>query len=77
MTFCISHHEPGVRLGADSCPGISERGHGLTVSVIHDSSCCTEWESGQASTPTRAEEFREAAIRWGAIWPGHELEAGS
>jgi hypothetical protein len=77
MTFYISHHEPGVRLGVDRCPGIGERGHGLTMSIIHDYSCCAEWESGQASTPTKAREFREAAIRWGAIWPGPEPEAGS
>ncbi len=77
MTFYISHHEPGVRPGADRCPGIGEHGHGLTMSIIHDSSCCAEWESGQASTPARAEEFREAAICWGATWPGRDLEAGS
>ena len=77
MTFYISHHEPGARLGADTCPGIGERGHGLTMSTIHDNSCCAEWESGQASTPTRAREFREAALRWGVTWSRPEPEAGS
>jgi len=42
MTFYISHHEPGVRLGVDRCPGVDERGHGLTMSIIHDNSCCAE-----------------------------------
>ena len=77
MTFYVSRQEPGVRLGVDRCPGVDQRGHGLTMSIIHDSSCCAEWESGQASTPARAKEFREAAIRWGATWPQREPEAGS
>jgi len=77
MTFYLSHHEPGIRLGVDRCPGVDERGHGLTMSTIHDNSCCAEWESGQASTPARAKEFREAATRWGATWPRREPEAGS
>jgi hypothetical protein len=42
MTFSISHHPPGVRLGVDECPGIDERGHGLTKSVIHDVGSCNE-----------------------------------
>ena len=54
-----------------------ERSHGLTMSIIHDSSCCAERESGQVATPPGAEEFREAAIRWGAAWPGPEPGAGS
>ena len=69
MTFGISHHQPGVRLGADECPGIDERGHGLTMAVIHDAGCCQEWGTGQASAPARAESFRQAAARWGAAWP--------
>jgi hypothetical protein len=77
MTLYVSRHEPGVRLGVDRYPGVDERGHGLTMSIIHDNSCCAEWESGRASTPARAEEFREAAARWGAMWPGPEPEAGS
>jgi hypothetical protein len=77
MTLYVSHHEPGVRLGVDRCPGVDERGHGLTMSIIHDNSCCAEWESGQASTPARAKEFREAAACWGATWPRREPEAGS
>jgi hypothetical protein len=70
VTFSISHPELGVRLGADECPGVDERGHGLTLAVIHDAGCCQEWETGQASTPARAESFRQAAARWGTAWPG-------
>ena len=69
MTLSISHPEPGVRLGADQCPGTDERGHGLTMAVIHDAGCCQEWETGQASTPARAGSFRQAAARWGTAWP--------
>ena len=70
----VSHHEPGVRLGVDACPGVDERGHGLTMTVVHDSACCREWESGQASTPARAASFRDVASRWGSTWP--KAEAG-
>jgi hypothetical protein len=70
MTVSISRHEPGVRLGADACPGIGERGHGLTMAVIHGARCCQEWETGQAAASARAESFRQAAARWGMIWPG-------
>ncbi len=70
MTVGISHPGPGIRLGADQCPGIDERGHGLTMAVIHDAGCCQEWETGQASTPARAGSFRQAAARWGTAWPG-------
>ena len=69
MTFSISRPEPGARLGADQCPGTGQRGHGLTMAVIHDPGCCQEWETGQASTPARAESFRQAAARWGMTWP--------
>ena len=69
MTFSISHPEPGTRLGADQCPGIGERGHGLTMAIIHGAGCCREWETGQASTPVRAESFRQAAARGGTTWP--------
>ena len=54
-----------------------ERSHGLTMSITHDDSCCAERESGQVAAPPGAEEFREAAIRWGAAWPGPEPGAGS
>ena len=70
MTLSVSHPEPGARLGADQCPGTGQRGHGLTMAVIHDTGCCREWETGQASTPARAESFRQAAARWGTAWPG-------
>lgn len=70
MTLFISHHQPGVRLGIDACPGTAERGHGLTMTIIHDASCCHEWETGQASTPARAEAFSEAAGHWHGTWPG-------
>ncbi len=75
----VSHHEPRVRLGVDACPGVDERGHGLTMRTLHDSGCCREWESGQASTPARAASFREVASRWGSTWPKAEAEpeAGS
>ena len=63
-----THHETGVRLGVDACPGVDERGHGLTMTTLHDSACCHEWESGQASTPARA-GAREVASRWGSTWP--------
>jgi hypothetical protein len=81
MTFGISHPGPGVRLGVDVCPGIGERGHGLTMAVIHDAGCCREWETGRAAAPVRAESFRQAAAQWGTTWPappqaGRELEAG-
>jgi hypothetical protein len=83
MTFAITHPEPGTRLGADECPGVDQRGHGLTMTVIHDPGCCREWESGQATTPARAGAFRQAAARWGTGWPqqsqrptaGSELQA--
>ena len=58
-----------VRLGADACPGIGERGHGLTMSILHDGTCCTEWAAGQTSWPARAREFEKAAARWGTTWP--------
>jgi len=89
VTFSISHHEPGVRLGVDECPGVDERGHGLTMAVIHDAGCCQEWETGRASTAARTESFRQAAARWGTAWPREpqrpaagaglraELEAGT
>jgi hypothetical protein len=57
------------RLGADACPGIGERGHGLTMSILHDSTCCAEWAAGQTSWPARAKEFQQAAARWGTTWP--------
>jgi hypothetical protein len=69
VTFSISRPGPGDRLGVDLCPGVDERGHGLTMSVIHDTGCCAEWDSGQAATPARAEAFREAAERWASSWP--------
>jgi hypothetical protein len=58
-----------LRLGVDACPGIDERGHGLSMRILHDSTCCAEWETGQTSRPERAREFQEAAARWGASWP--------
>ena len=54
MMVSISHPEPGARLGADQCPGTDQRGHGLTMAIIHAGGCCQEWETGQASTPARA-----------------------
>jgi hypothetical protein len=69
MTLGISHPGPGVRLGVDECPGIGERGHGLTMAVIHDAGCCQQWETGQTAAPARAESFRQAAARWGTAWP--------
>ena len=68
MTLSVSHPEPGARLGADQCPGIGERGHGLTMAVIHDAGCCHEWETGQAATPDRAES--SARPPSGGGWPG-------
>jgi hypothetical protein len=47
MTYGISHPEPGARLGVTECPGIGERGHGLTMAVIHGAGCCREWEAGR------------------------------
>lgn len=81
MTIRVSRPEPGARLGADRCPGVDTRGHGLTMAVIHDGGCCREWETGQAATPGRAQSFRQAAARWQAAWPprpqpGREPEAG-
>jgi hypothetical protein len=69
MTLSVAHPESGARLGADQCPGTGQRGHGLTMAVIHDTGCCREWETGQAATPARAESFRHAAARWGTAWP--------
>jgi hypothetical protein len=79
MTFSVSHHEPGVRCGADACPGIDERGHGLTMSLIHDATCCTEWESGSTPSPARAADWAKTAARWGETWPraATEREAGA
>jgi hypothetical protein len=68
VTFSFSHPGPGDRLGVDRCPGIDERGHGLTMAVIHDPGCCIEWAGGEAA-PARTEAFREAASRWGSTWP--------
>jgi hypothetical protein len=70
MTLGICHHQPGVRLGVDQCPGIGERGHGLTMATIHDAGCCQEWESGQAVTPARAESANKTPAGGGAPWPG-------
>ena len=69
MTLSVAHPEPGARLGADQCPGAGQRGHGLTMTVIHDTGCCREWETGQASTAARDRSFRQAAARWGTAWP--------
>ena len=63
------------RLGVDACPGIDERGHGLTMRTLHDDGCCAEWEAGQASSPARTEAFREVAERWGSTWPKAGTEA--
>ena len=69
MTLSVARPEPGARLGADQCPGTGQRGHGLTMAVIHDTGCCREWETGQAAPPGRAESFRDAAARGGTAWP--------
>ena len=76
MTLSLTHHQPGERLGIDTCPGIDERGHGTTMSILHDSGCCHEWETGQAATPARAEAFSQAAARWSSAWPAHPQQAG-
>jgi hypothetical protein len=75
----LTHHEPGVRLGVDACPGVDERGHGMAMAIVHDNTCCHEWESCEASTSARAPSFREVASRWGSTWPRAEAEpeAGS
>ena len=75
MTFYVSHHETGVRRGADACPGIDERGHGLTMSLIHDDTCCEEWESGSTPSETRAREWAKVAARWGTTWPRPAAQA--
>jgi hypothetical protein len=75
----VSRSEPGTRLGVDACPGVDERGHGLTTRTLHDDACCHEWETGQASSPSRARAFSEVAERWGSSWPRkveREAEAG-
>jgi hypothetical protein len=72
-----THHETGVRLGVDTCPGVDERSHGLTMTTLHDGACCHERESGQASTEARAESFREVASRWGSTWPRVERDPGA
>jgi hypothetical protein len=77
MTVSISRPEPGVRLGADQCPGVDERGHGLTMAVIHDAGCCQEWETGQAASPNRAQSFQQAAARWGTAWPQQHQNPGA
>jgi hypothetical protein len=74
VTFSISHPGPGDRLGVDLCPGVDERGHGLTMAVIHDAGCCAEWAGGEAAAPARGEAFRDAAARWGGTWPKAEVE---
>jgi hypothetical protein len=66
MTFYISHHEPGVRLGVDRCPGVDERGHGLTMSIIHDNSCCAEWETAENGMRRPGELVEEFAERAGS-----------
>ena len=71
----VAPHQDHVRLGADACPGIDERGHGLTMRTLHDDGCCAEWAAGLASTPARAEAFRRDAARWGASWPKARPEA--
>lgn len=48
MTYSLSHPEPGQRAGADICPGVDSRGHGLTMALVHDSACCTRWEAAHA-----------------------------
>ena len=71
----VASHQDHARLGVDACPGIDERGHGLTMRTLHDDGCCAEWASAQASTSARAAAFREAAARWGSTWPKAEPEA--
>ncbi len=71
----VAPHRGHVRLGVDACPGIDERGHGLTMRTLHDDGCCAEWASGRASTPRRAGAFRTVAARWGASWPKAQPEA--
>jgi hypothetical protein len=69
MSAYISRHEAGVRAGADACPGIDERGQGLTMSLIHDGTCCEQWQSGSTPPPRRAAEWSKVAARWGTTWP--------
>lgn len=64
----------GRRLGIDRCPGIDERGHGLTMRILHDSTCCAEWQAGETPYPARAAEFRKAAERFGSTWPNADRE---
>jgi hypothetical protein len=78
VTAYISHHDPAVNRGIDACPGIDERGHGLTMTLIHDATCCQEWESGITPWPARAKAWVELAERKGSTWPrpDREPEAG-
>jgi hypothetical protein len=71
----VGEHQDHARLGVDACPGIDERGHGLTMTTLHDDGCCAEWEGGQASSPARGAAFSEAAARWGGAWPKARPEA--
>ena len=75
MTIYVAPHRDHVRLGVDACPGVDERGHGLTMRTLHDDGCCAEWASGRASSPPRAEAFRVVAARWGSTWPRPHPEA--
>jgi hypothetical protein len=69
----VEHPPDGPRkgriLGLDVCPGIDERGHGLTMAILHDSTCCAEWEAGETPWPRRAAEWRKIAGRRGSTWP--------
>ena len=66
------------RLGVDRCPGGAEYGHGMNLTTVHGFGCCDDWASGKTESASRAEEFREAAARWGETWPrpDKELEPG-
>ena len=32
----VAPHQDHVRLGVDACPGVDERGHGVTMRTLHD-----------------------------------------
>jgi len=65
----LTHHQPGVHPGLNACPGLGERGHGLTMALVHDGTCCAEWEAGETAHPDRAAQWDTIARRRGTTWP--------
>jgi hypothetical protein len=53
------------------CPGVAERGHGLTKSIIHAADCCDRWD---AEHPGIAQQRQAAEREWASRNAAREAE---